>query len=464
MLRPRRLVYSATTLMLFAITVSAFGAGKETILFSFNGQDGYWPAGPLVFDTSGNLYGATPDGGSHSRGTVYKLSPASGGEWTQTVLYNFCQYKLCPDGSGPIGGPAFDMAGNLYGVTAQGGSDASCEYGCGVVYELSPGANGTWTETVLHTFGSPGDGTNPSWQSLLIDSSGNLYGTTSSGGAGACDYGCGTVFEMSPGADGQWAETILYSFRGSSADGVYPLAGLLADGDGNLYGTTSWGGKNNEKCAYPGSSLELHPPVRGASVSSQCGAVFELSPGADGAWTEKILHFFVPSEGTNPESDLVMDANGNVFGTTVIGGRQPCYSKTEGPLYCGSVFELSPNADGTWTEQTLRAFYFPRKAMGGVALDGAGNVYGSTSFGGKHICFNNQVNCGTVFELSPGQDGKWTQTTLYNFGGPGDGAFPYNRLIFDSSGNLYGVTQGGGNEKTRDCGGYGCGIVFKFTP
>jgi uncharacterized repeat protein (TIGR03803 family) len=278
----------------------ASGAGDtwtETVLHSFDQNgDGHYPyAVGLIFDAAGNLYGTTLRGSENDRGTVFKLMPGAGGTWTDTVLSRFGDL---PHGSHPQAGLIFDTAGNLYGTTEAGGI-----YRCGTVFKLTPNNNGRWTETVLHNF-KGSDGRSP-YASLIFDTAGNLYGTTYKGGA----HGLGTVFKITPGANGTWAETVLHSF-GARGDGYYPYASLISDVVGNLYGTTSWGGANGNY-----------------------GVVFQLVPGVGGKWKEKVLHSFGASgDGVYPYASLILDAAGNLYGTTSQGGA----------VNSGTVFEITP--------------------------------------------------------------------------------------------------------------------------
>jgi uncharacterized repeat protein (TIGR03803 family) len=297
----------------FKLSAEGGGAWTETVLYGFGGtpHDGSLPFAGLIMDKEGNLYGTTYGGGASNVGTVFELSPPvkKGGAWTETVLYGFG--GVPHDGSHPYAGLVIDKAGNLYGTTEQGGA-----YGFGTVCKLSPPTEkgGAWTETVLYSFGSQsGDGVNP-WDSLVMDKKGNLYGTTSGGGA----YVYGEVFKLSPPAQesGDWAETLLYSFGSYSIDGQYPFDSLLMDKKGNLYGTTTGGGKYGS------------------------GTVFELSPpaGKGDAWTEKLLYTFgkQSNNGEEPWDSLIMDKDGNLYGTTTEGGA------TNNCDYgCGTVFKLS---------------------------------------------------------------------------------------------------------------------------
>ena len=220
------------------------------MLYSFinNGTDGIVPDGGVIFDGAGNLYGTTFSGGTHSEGTVYELTPAGGGGWTEKVLHSFDQNGT--DGAFPAAALIFDTAGNLYGTTAGGGT-----YSKGTVFELTPVGGGTWTEKVLYSFGNGTDGFSP-YSGLVFDAAGNLYGTAYYGGT----YSRGTVFELSPGAGGTWTEKVLHSF-GNGTDASQPFSGLTFDTAGNLYGTTEVGGAHT------------------------AGTVYELTPAGGGTWT-----------------------------------------------------------------------------------------------------------------------------------------------------------------------------------
>jgi uncharacterized repeat protein (TIGR03803 family) len=413
----------------FLISVaSAFAASKEEVLYSFcsldNCADGESPAYGVVFDSAGNLYGAA-GGGAYGGGVVFELTPGTNGTWTETVLYNFCAVSGCADGDGPWA-LVFDTAGNLYGVTAAGGTNTCVSEGCGVAFELSPGGDGTWTETVLHDFADDGkDGWAPVG-GLVLDAAGNLYGTTAYGGATYKKLG--TAFELSPATGGTWTETVLHNFCSAPAcaDGGEPTAGLIFDSSGNLYGTTFLGGSHLGGCGGQG-----------------CGVAFQLSPSSNGKWKDKTLHTFKSGEGgVRPQSGLILDAAGNLYGTTSLGGTQSS----------GTIFELRRGKNGTWTEKVLNSKV---GTSGTLVFDAAGNLYGTTDQGGAY-------HYGSVFELKPGNNGTWTEKTLHNFNNNGhDGANPRANLIFDTAGNLYSTTAGGGGS---GCGGRGCGTVFEITP
>jgi uncharacterized repeat protein (TIGR03803 family) len=255
---------------------------------------GYSPAAGLIFDAAGNLYGTTQRGGFIDQGTAFELTPTGGGGWTGGMQYSFND----TDGQWPYAGLILDAAGNVYGTTNLGGN---CNEG--TAFELTPEFNG-WQETVLYNFcGIHGAG--PGFGSLIFDAGGNLYGTTTGGGT----YGGGTVFELTPTAGGGWTEQPLYNFSVDTGDGWYPLAGLIFDAAGNLYGTTQQGGTND------------------------VGTVFELTPTAGGGWTETVLHSFGNgTDGQNPYAGLIFDAAGNLYGTTWGGGFE----------YQGTAFELTP--------------------------------------------------------------------------------------------------------------------------
>jgi uncharacterized repeat protein (TIGR03803 family) len=261
-------------------------------------SDGAWPEfGSLTMDSAGNLYGTTLGGGWSGNGIVYELSPTADG-WTMSVLYNLAG-RFDGDGSGPSGGVVFDNAGNLYGVTGQGGAGQ-----VGVIYELTTNGLG-WTEHVLHSFNAQTDGQFPSGNPL-IDASGNLFGVTSSSGPN----GGGTVWELSPG-NGAWTFSVLYSFTGPIGGG--PLGGLLRDSAGNFYGATIEEGASGH------------------------GNVFKLSP-SNGSWSYASLYDFTGgSDGEMPYSGLAMDSTGNLFGVTQFAGSsQNCTSG------CGTVWEITP--------------------------------------------------------------------------------------------------------------------------
>ena len=391
-----------------------------TTLYAFPGplSDGAELRGGLMADAAGNLYGTTYGGGSgNGYGTIFKLTPTG----TEIVLHRFTG----DDGAGPAAALIADAAGNLYGTTAYGGPFY------GTVFKLTLNPDGSYTHSVLHHFaGYPSDGASP--KDLVADAAGNLYGITTAGGGNACGvddtFGCGTVFKLTPNPDGTYSESVLYNFTGGS-DGQYPFGGLIADAAGNLYGTTFYGG---------GSGCD----------GSGCGTVFELKLNPDGTYTERMLHSFIGDrDGAGPAAGLLTDAVGNLYGTTSEGGgSHACLTG------CGTVFTLTPNLDGTYSESVLHRFSANdgQAPYAGLIADAAGNLYGTTYTGGPigSVC----AWCGTVFRLTP----TGTLSVLHNFTGyPSDGANPATGLIADAAGNLYGTTSQGGNNNY--------GTVFKLT-
>jgi uncharacterized repeat protein (TIGR03803 family) len=391
---------------------------------------------------------------------------------TEKVLYSFCSVSGCGDGAAPDAALIFDAAGNLYGTTSYGGNVTKCEHlGCGTVFQLSPGANGTWAEKVIHRFGSS-DGAQP--QGLIFDTVGNLYGTTSAGGT----HNVGTVFEVSRGTKGTWTEKALFSFGGKN--GISPAGELIFDGAGNLYGTTSSGGGEKggvvfelvrgakgawtEKILHsdhlgvggPGAygpgglTFDTAGNLYGATLGGDegDGEIFKLTPHADGSWKQEVLHNFSPpgAPGASPPSGLIFDAAGNLYGVTWAGGTPEGGCGGSG---CGVVFKLTPNGKGTWTETVLNDFngVSGEQANAPLIFDSTGDLYGSTADGGVY-------GWGTVFRL----DGTG-ETVLYNFcplSGCADGYNPFASVIFDTAGNLYGTTAGGGANSQ--------GTVFEITP
>jgi hypothetical protein len=332
------------------------------------------------------------------------------------------------DGSNPVSNLIADAAGNLYGTTEYGGAGGFY----GTVFELvrptTPG--GTWTKNALYSFTNHGDGARPT-AGVIFDAAGNLYGTTSDSNAG----GYGEIFQLAPPTTqgGAWTESVLYSFTGGK-DGAGPHGGLVADPAGNLYGTTA------------SSVFELSPPS---------------APGD--AWSFAVLHSFrcCTSDGWNSVAGLVRDQSGNLYGTTEWGGF--LNSPSCGSLGCGTVFKVTPprTPGGIWKQEVLYTFlgsddgFIP---LSGLALDLAGNLYGTAYSGGT-------LGGGVAFQLTPPTQPNppWTETVLHNFSyGAADGAAPVASMIFDKIGNLYGTTEFGGNPCIYNSGAYGCGIVFEL--
>jgi uncharacterized repeat protein (TIGR03803 family) len=425
---------SALVLAVFIVVFQASALAQtatETILYSFADSSSapFSPYAGLVFDPAGNLYGTAYSGDAENAGGVFMLSPVAGGGWEQTTIYSFTGGA---DGGKPYyAGVILDSAGNLYGTTYSGGSMRKCTGGCGTVFELSPLSGGGWQETVLYAFNGGADGENPR-AGLVFDAEGNLYGTTLQGGnLTACTLGCGTAFKLTPSETGQWKKTILRTFNGTT-DGANPHAGLVFDSAGNLYGTNYWGGTTP------------------ACPAGDCGTVFELTPTVKGPWQERVLHAFTNAvDGGNPGSNVTFDAAGNIYGTTSEGG----HTSDCGGLGCGTIYKLEPTKTGPWTGSVIRAFSGPDGAnlVAGVIFDAAGNMYGASPSGtGSHVD-------GLVFKFTPHTTGPWSQTVLHGFSGvKGDGKNPQGGVIFDSAGNLYSTTANGGTG--------GGGTVFEITP
>jgi uncharacterized repeat protein (TIGR03803 family) len=395
-----------------ALTIPVHLAAQAfSVLHSFTGPpDGAFPSyGSLVRDSAGNLYGTTPAGGTSTTcssastagcGVVFKLDPTG----NETVLYSF---SGVPDGADPEGSLVLDASGNLYGTTSQGGAS-----NLGTVFKL----NATGKEAVLYSFDGTG-GEYPSG-SLVRDAAGNLYGTALGG--------FGVVFKVDPTGN----ETVLHSF-GPAPDGSGPQGGLVQDSVGNLYGTTNGGGISS--CVY---YTGVAPFKQGG-----CGTVFKM----DTSGKETVLYSFSGSDqgpdGARPWAGVVLDAGGNLYGTTTEGGTSPqcLISLASYPYHtwigCGSVFELDPSGK----EMVLRSFTGTdgSEPLGALVQDASGSLYGTTT--------------STVFKL----DATGTETLLYMFTGAANGAYPLAGLVLDGAGYLYGTTSQGGNSNL--------GTVFKVS-
>ena len=280
-------------LVAVGVLLSRVEAKTFRVLHTFSGFDGAYPIGGLVFDKVGNLYGTTQLGGAFGQGAVYQLSRNSDGTWEEIVLYSFAGGT---DGSNLLAGLVLDSSGNLYGTTHDGGiNSAVCPAGGGTVFKLMPSANGSWIKTVLYSFSGSADGCGLERSGVIFDTSGNLYGTTAFAGSG----GFGVVFKLTPGADGTWSQSVLHSFTdfNAGADGGDPASGVIFDAAGNLYGTTQLGGAYGH------------------------GTIFKLARKLDGSWSESILHSFCSgcSDGFQP-SELTIDSIGNFYGVTILGG------------------------------------------------------------------------------------------------------------------------------------------------
>lgn len=308
---------------------------------------------------------------------------------TEQVLYSL---NNAPDGMNPYSTLVFHN-GNIYGTTTAGG------LGSGTVFQLAPKTGGGFTETVIYSFcpvaPSCTDGSTPTYEQLYFDAQGNMYGTASAGGS----LGNGVVFELIPGASG-WTYEVIYNFAGQP-DAAQPLSGLVADAAGNLYGTAYSGGGGNN------------------------GAVYQLHPNGNGTWSEQVI-----ANVSELFAGLAIDPQGNLYGTTST-----------------SVIKIIPNGTNNWFLANI--FTFATQAQGSTPngtpiLDSLGNVYGTTTYGGKN-------NLGTVYKLTKGGTLKYTEKVIYSFGS--NGTLPIAGVVMDSTGNLYGTTSAGGKS--------GDGVVYK---
>jgi uncharacterized repeat protein (TIGR03803 family) len=411
-------------------SISLLGQQQFDIAYSFGANgvtDGTAPNGGLVFDKAGNLYGTTRGGGNTACagefsgcGTVFKLSPAAGGAWTESVIYRFClDFNVCSDGYTPWAGLAIDGSGNLFGSTVYGGT-AQDPYG--TVFELSPNPDGSWTHTTLWNFSF--ENAWAPYGKLILDSLGNLYGTTYAGG----DEGDGTVFELSPSSVGSWTMVTLHSLD-RSVDGQEPYAGVAFDRAGNLYGTTWTGGDSSCDGGFG------------------CGSIFELSPNSDGTWSESMVYLFSYGTGGIPWGEVNFDEKGNLY-TTV---------STYGPLIQhqdGGVFRMT-RSGGSWGYSGTYPFNGADgdSPWAGVAIDSRSDtMYGTTLEGGPQGYCAYPYGCGTVFKIRGGRE-----TVLHNFcSEPGctDGMWPWSSLFPGIHEGLFGATWGGGT--------YGRGVVFEL--
>lgn len=393
---PGILLITVALLLLICGVVTGPQAQAQTlhVIHNFTGGiDGGRPWAGVTLDGHGHLYGTTFVGGSNAGscefgagcGVVFRMTQ-TGNAWIFAPLYAFAGGS---DGAQPWAGVTIGPNGALYGTTS---SHAT-------VYELRPpltvckAISCPWTETVIHRFAGGADGSDPGYGSVAFDSTGNLYDTTVGGGVA----GQGTVYELSP-VNGGWQETVLWSFTGTG-DGGQPYDGLLVT-PGGLYGTTNIGGLSNY------------------------GVAFQLTGGVD-----NVLQNFsvLGPDGAGPIAGLISDRSGNLYGATGGGGTGNG----------GTVFELSPSHGG-WNYTVLHSFSGMDGAgpYGTLTMDAGGSLYGTTFEGGAH-------NDGAVFRLSPSNNG-WIFTDLHDFDLQTDGATPYGGVAIDSAGNLYGTTYNGG--------------------
>ncbi len=377
------------------------------------------------------------------------------------VLYSFTDGD---DGEYPDSDVAVDAEGNLYGTSIIGG-----QFGGGIVWQLSP-AGGSWSLNVLYSFTGGPDGAEP-YKGVTLDAEGNLYGTAVTGGSGSCEGGCGVTYKLTKSGS-TWTHSVVHAFTGG-ADGSGPGARVAVDRHGNVYGMTPTGGDNGLGTIYvvrpkPNGSWVfrvIHTFTGGVDGSSGsagklvlregkiygtattgglygAGIVFQLEPTASGDWNLTPLYSFRPApDGVFPYGSPHFDAAGNIYGTTYYGGTYGL----------GTVYKLSPSVAGEWSETVLYSFRPGRdgnSSISNLVADAAGNLYGTTSAGGRGL--------GTIFKLAQNPDGTWTESIPHRFQDSPDGALPYTGMTGDGTGVFYGATVRGGED--------GDGAIYRFTP
>jgi len=407
----QRFLHLLIVLVLATALTEVSASQTFTILHSFSGGiDGAQPRG-VALAPGGDLYGTTIFGGSHGRGTAFRLKLAGGG-WVLSSLHSF---QAGNDGADPVARVVFGPGNILYGSTDSGGVD-----NLGVVYSLTPplsicrAIQCPWTYTVIQQFTGP-NGAYPGYADLIVDNQGRVYGTTIEGGA----EDSGTVYRLT-GSGGNWTEDVLYSFQFGGTNSFSPYSGVIFDAAGNLYGTAQGGGANQD------------------------GVVYELVKSGSN-WTYADLHDFDLTDGAEPAGGLVFDRSGNLFGTAPYGGAYGDYYSG------GTAYELSPGGGG-WTIDVLHSFPNDAELPGplvGLTMDAAGNLYGSALTG----C---EFGHGCIFKLTF-SGGAWNYSSLHDFTGGVDGGAPLNVLL-DAAGNLYGVASC--SSEIDDCNG----TVWEITP
>jgi uncharacterized repeat protein (TIGR03803 family) len=414
---------------------AASGSSGLRVLYSFqNGTDGAVPAASLTADKSGNLYGTTTNVGGVGSCNVHCGNvfelSPPKSKGSRWTFTILYDFKGGRDGGLPQGGVTLGADGSLYGTANVGG--AYGKFGWGVLFRLKRAGN-HWTEKVLHDFGRGHDGQNPHGN-LLADGKGNLFGTTANGGK----FFAGTVYELSSSGN---SETVVYNFSGGE-DGGTPVAGLAIDRASHLYGTTVYGGYFSYFC------------------QAGCGTVFEVSPpSASGdPWKYAVAHQFtagVPGDGALPFGPVMVDQKGDLFGTTFAGQGSGG----------GTAFELTPiRHKQIWAETVLYRFPAYRgdaaNSQAGFIADSAGNLYATSQNGGAKFK-------GDVFKLLPPatSSGAWTDAILSTFSGARHGpTYPATSLVVDAQGRLYGTTPYGGTGSCRFTKIHGCGAIFEVSP
>jgi uncharacterized repeat protein (TIGR03803 family) len=387
---------------------------------------------------------------------------------TYTVIHNFTGGQ---DGASPMAGLTIDRAGNLYGTANYGGNTGgNCGgAGCGTVYRLTS-LNSSWVLAPLYSFAGGTDGANPQAANVVIGSDGTVYSTTFYGGDACNGFGCGTVFRLQPPGSAcrsalcLWTETVLHRFNGT--DGANPVGAIVFDQAGNIDGVTNSGGFRNggavyqlskadgwmstilfSPYGYPGSSVTMDHAgnLFGSTFfgGNGYGSVYKLTKAGSGWIGGNLYDFAYGNDGGYPRSGVIIDQAENLYGATSSGGSGNG----------GTVFQMTPSG-GSWSLTTLYSFANPENGfavvgpVGNLTMDTAGNLYGTTLVDGAH-------GYGAVFKLTS-TNGNWAYTSLHDFSGGDDGAYPYSNLVFDASGNIYGTASAGGAN--------GLGVVFEITP
>jgi uncharacterized repeat protein (TIGR03803 family) len=381
------------------MTLAVMGARGQTltVLHNFTGHsEGNFPQAGVTMDRAGNFYGTTGFGGL-GYGTVFKLSHVGSG-WIMTTIYEF---QGAQDGANPVARVVFGPDGTLYGTTPSGGN-----HQLGTVFNLRPPASicrttqCPWTESVLYNFTGGADGSGPQYGDLVFDAAGNIYGTTAAGGGSCTEGSCGVVFKLSRGGQG-WMESVAYSFTGGG-DGAFPYSGVTFDGAGNLWGTTTGGGTYDS------------------------GGLYRLTPSGS-HWLETTLHSFGGAgDGYDAFGGVVFDGQGNLYGTTYGGGYNGG----------GTVYELQPSGND-WNYSLICNLTEFDGPVDTPVLDAAGNLYVTSYISGEYLF-------GSVFKLTRG-NGNWSYSDLHDFANGSDGGGPLGGVVLDTAGNLYGTTTLGGS-------------------
>ena len=405
-----------------ALLLTNFAAGQTyKVLHSFGAPgDGFSPTGSVIFDAQGNLYGETYDGPVSTQclgqgcGTVYELKPNGDGTWSESLLHVFHGI----DGAYPAENLAKDSHGNLYGVVGCTTTPPYCGAYDGGIFQLASQSDGTYTFSIIQRFAPHGtSGYGIGWLTVVPDN--NIYGVLE--GGGTSDRGVSFVLRQSAG--GIWSQVITQNFGPYTGPlASTPYGPIAIDANGNVFGSTWYGGSN------------------------QVGAVYELSPHGPLHWVQTVLYNFTPP---NPQPNgVTLGPDGSLYGTTQGNGSDQH----------GTVYRLTPNGDGTWTYALLYSFQGgPDGAgpFGAVTFDSAGNMYGVTVEGGYAGC--EYGGCGTIYKLTRSGN-QWIKSTMYRFEGGTQGYEPVGQLTLDAAGNIYGVADFGG--------AYGQfnGLIYEFTP